>query len=387
MNPRICLFTDSLVPSGLGEHMLTLAAELPAAYDLRFVCPPGPNGDPLLARASALGLETLALDVRGPGEPERLRDWLRTRGVNVFHGHAGIGWEGHTGIYAAREAGIPVVVRSEHLPDLITDPDERRAYRRLLPHVDRLICVSEQACASFLATGVPKEKLRVIRNGIRPRLAQPDRDGVRARLGLRSAARLVLTVGRLTEQKGHRYLLEAIPSVLERRPDAHFVVVGEGPLDGELRERARALGLDGHVSFLGRRPDVPALLAAADLFVLPSLFEGLPLSVLEAMGAGLPVVGTRGCGTAEAVRDGVTGRLVPPRDPAALARAVLEPLEQPDLGIRWGAAGQLRLEQEFSAARMAREAAALYQELLLASTLAGTRGGSPSPLVGEGTRG
>jgi glycosyltransferase involved in cell wall biosynthesis len=362
VNPSVCLFTDSREPSGLGEHMLTLAIDLQASYDLSFACPATSHGRPLLDRATQMGLPTLALAPDGQAGPE-LGRWLRRRRVQVFHGHAGIGWEGHGGIYAAREAGVPVVIRTEHLPYLITKPHERAGHRRLMQRVDRLICVSEHARVTFVKSGVPPEQLRVVRNGIHPRPARADRDGVRARLGLPSEAQLVLAVGRLTEQKGHRYLVEAAPRVIEQEPRAHLLVVGQGELADELRELVRVLGLEGSVHLVGQRPDVPELLAASDLFVLPSLFEGLPLVALEAMAAGRPVVGTRGCGTAEAVADGVTGRLVPPRDSAALATAILEALEQPGLAARWGVAGRMRLEREFRAERMARETASVYEEV------------------------
>jgi glycosyltransferase involved in cell wall biosynthesis len=379
MKQVVCLFTDSLEPSGMGIHMLTLATELRKQYHLAFVCPPSPTGLPLLTRARALGCQILAAEVRGEAAAQaRLCDWLQAQAVAVFHCHAGIGWEGHQGIYAAREAGVPVVIRTEHLPDLITDPYERAAYNRMLQAVDRVICVSEEAYASFLAAGVPQRQVRLVRNGIYLHSGQPDRQGVRARLGLPPRSRLVLTVARMTEQKGHRHLLETAPAVVERRPEAYFVWVGSGPLEDDLREQAHALGLDEHVRFVGQRADVTDLMAAADLFVLPSLFEGLPLAVLEAMAAGLPVVGTRICGTAEAVRDGVTGRLVEAGDAPALAAAILEVLDQPDMAAHWGAAGRQRVQQEFSAARMARDTAAIYEEAL-AETGRSDEERSPSP--------
>ena len=369
MRPALCLFTDSLEPSGVGEHMLALAADLQGQYRIAFVCPPSTGGDPLLARARALGLATFPLNIKpevktGAAPWKSFIAWLRAQRFDLLHGHAGIGWEGHGGVYAARLADVPVVVRTEHLPDLITDRWQRAAYRRLVPLVDRLICVSEAARSSFVERGVPPEKLRVVRNGIVLRPLPSDRAGTRAVLEPAPRARIVLTIGRMTEQKGHRYLLDAVPAVLARHPDVYFLWAGVGPLQSQLRAWVRTLGLEGRVWFLGRRHDVADLLAAADLFVLPSLFEGLPLVVLEAMAAGLPVVGTRVCGTAEAVHDGVTGRLVPAKDAPALATAIVEVLDDPELARRRGAAGRERVEREFSATRMARETGAIYAELL-----------------------
>lgn len=366
MTPHLCLFTDSLEPSGVGQHMLTLAAQLRDDYRISCVCPPTPAGRRLLGHADALGLDTLALTVRDDGpEWHRLRDWLGARRVALFHGHAGIGWEGHDGIRAARAAGVPSVVRTEHLPYLITAHDQRADHRLMLRQVDRLICVSEATRASFRAAGIPERQLGTVRNGINPLPAVvADRRTLRAGLGLPLSARLVLTVGRFTMQKGYHIFAGAVPTVAARHPDTHFIWVGVGPMEGELRARVRDNGLADRVHFVGQRADVPALMAASDLFVLPSLFEGLPLVVLEAMAAGLPVVGTRVCGTDEAVIDGVTGRLVEAGDAPALADAILETLARPGLAARRGAAGKRRVTREFGAARMADETAAIYEELL-----------------------
>jgi glycosyltransferase involved in cell wall biosynthesis len=365
MRHRVCHFTASPEPSGVGEHMLMLAAGLRERYDVTFGCISSGPGAHLLTRAAALGVAPLPLDGRGwKTDPEiaRLREWLRAERVALFHLHAGVGWEGHTATYAAREAGTPAIVRTEHLPDVIRDPEERASHERLLSVVDRLICVSVGAAASMVEAGVPASKIRVVRNGV----AAPDPlPGVpHPALALSPGARTVLTVARFTEQKGHRVLLEAIPVILAACCEARFLWVGTGPLEQALREEVRSRGLASAVVFLGQRDDVPALLAAADLVVLPSLFEGLPLVVLEAMAAGRPVVATRACGTDEAVHDGVTGWLVPPGDAAALATAVVEALASPELAMQWGLAGRERWHREFTAARMVRETAAVYDELL-----------------------
>ena len=368
MKLGVCLFTDSLEPSGVGEHMLTLGAALRGQYRMSFICPPSAAGWPLLERAAALGLEARPLALRGVrGQPwahGRLCTWLVRRDVAIFHVHAGVGWEGHAAVRAARAAGVPAVMRTEHLPDVITAPSLRARYAEMAAGVDRLICVSEAVRASFLRAGVPAGKVRLVRNGICPVPCSADRRSVRACLGLPEEAHVILTVARLARQKGHRALLDAATTVLTRAPDARFLWVGDGPLERTLGEAVRRRGLDGCVRLLGRRADVPDLLAAADLFVLPSLFEGLPLVILEAMAAGLPVIATRVCGTEEAVLDGVTGGLVPAGDGAALAGAILAVLTDPALAARWGAAGRRRLEEDFTAVRMARQTAALYEEVL-----------------------
>jgi len=173
----------------------------------------------------------------------------------------------------------------------------------------------------------------------------------------------VLTVARLDPQKGLHDLVAAAALV----PEARVMVVGEGPERRALETRIAHLGLGDRVHLLGFRSDVPDLLAGSDLFVLPSLFEGLPLSILEAMAAGKPVVATAIGGNDEAVVDGATGLLVPPGDPRALADAIRALLRDPERRRRLGEAGRRRAEAEFSAPAMVRRVAAVYDELLAAS--------------------
>lgn len=364
-SPAICLFTDSLEPSGVGEHMLALASNLIYAYPVSFICPPTAKGQSILARAAAIGCKTLPLEVRDdPIAQQTLGQWLRKLNVEIFHCHAGIGWEGHQGVYSARASGVPVIVRTEHLPYLLTNPQERLAHREMLEAVDQVICVSQEAYNSYIEADIPAQKLKMIRNGIYPPNPQRDPLGVRAQFGLSPEARIILTVARLTEQKGHHYLIQAMPSILAQEPDAYFLWVGEGPLEVELHQQIQALGIDPtHIIFAGWRNDVPELLAAADLFVLPSLFEGLPLVVLEAMATGTPVVATQVCGTSEAIEDGVNGRLVPARDGKALAAAIHEALTQPDMVDRWIKAGHKCIDETFNVIRMVGELVTIYEGL------------------------
>jgi glycosyltransferase involved in cell wall biosynthesis len=358
MQMRILLYTESPDPSGMGEQMLTLAEGLRVHYRFLFACPPTPLGTPLLARAERLGLQTLRLE-----RLDGFAHWLREQHVDLMHNHAGIGWEGHAGLYAAREAGLPII-RTEHLPYLITEPGQQADHTRMLAAINVLVCVSEGARRTFEHAGVDPVLLRVVRNGARDVAAPPDRAGVRHELGLPEACPLVLTVGRFTPQKNYPALLDAVPAVLTVHPEAQFVWVGQGPLWDRLHRMVQTRGLARYVHLVGQRSDAPRLMAAADLFVLPSQFEGLPLVVLEAMASGLPVVGTRVCGIEEAVVDGVTGRLVPCDDMQALTEAIRDGLADAAQRRQWGCQARAAFDSHWRADRMARDMQVVYEEVL-----------------------
>jgi glycosyltransferase involved in cell wall biosynthesis len=174
---------------------------------------------------------------------------------------------------------------------------------------------------------------------------------------------VVLTVARLDGQKGIHHLLDAVSAV----PNASFAIAGDGPNRAALEAYAASVGVSDRVRFLGHRQDVPSLLAAADLFVLPSLYEGLPLSVLEAMASGVPVIATGIGGTDEVVRDGETGTLVPPADPAALAAAIVRTLGDRERASRLALAARALVAREYSVASMVRSVSQLYDALLARS--------------------
>lgn len=189
------------------------------------------------------------------------------------------------------------------------------------------------------------------------------RQRLRAELGLSAEAPLVISVGRLAQQKGYSVLIEAAAVVLSHVPEAHFLIVGEGELKQTLQDQAAALGLAEAIHFLGRRSDVDRLLGAADLFASSSLWEGLPTVLLEAMAAGLPIVATDVSGTRELIEDGVTGLRVAPGDAPALAAAIVRLLREPALGATLTEQAALRV-QAFSVDRVADEHLRIYQALL-----------------------
>jgi glycosyltransferase involved in cell wall biosynthesis len=366
--PRVCLFTDSLEPSGMGEHMLLLAEQLKQHYTLFFVCPPTEHGLACLQRAEALGIATLPLAVHDDDQSalERFSDYLKEHAIDLVHIHAGIGWEGHNGVYAADLANVPAIVRTEHLPYLLTDPEQQRQYHKMIEHVDQVITVSEVARRSYIERKYDPSRITAIANGIRRMQLDPvgDRHALCQMLGIPEDACIVITVARLVEQKGHRDLLAAIPEVLRKQPHTLFLWLGSGPLEAELRQRIHAQGLEDHVWMMGMRKDIAPFLRAADLLVMPSLFEGMPLALLEAMSGGVPIVATHVGGNAELIENEVHGRLVPPSDPPAMAQAIVDALANPEQRERWRTAARQRFESAFTAEQMASAVDAFYQRAL-----------------------
>ena len=204
--------------------------------------------------------------------------------------------------------------------------------------------------------------MKTVPNGIDPLvLPSPERlAALRAELAVPPGVPMVVTVARLVAEKGIGTLIDAVVIVRRTVPDAVFVVVGEGDLATPLGDRARQLGVDGVVRFAGFRADATDVIAAADVFVLPSPAEPFGLVLLEAMALGRPVVATAAGGPLEIVVDRQTGRLVPPSDPAALAGAIVDLLQDPSARERMGAAGLQRFHERFTADRMAAATVAMY---------------------------
>ena len=266
--------------------------------------------------------------------------WHGARVVETYHGREG--WRGS-------------LMRGGFLPD-----------RMIGKLVDRTIAVSEAARAFLISSkGYAADKVVVVPNGrdlstFRPGIA---RDAVRKELGLDRVVPIVGVVGRLEAQKGHAYLFEAWPSVVAEFPDARLLVVGDGSLRSRLEARAQELEVADSVMFAGFRADVPRVLDALDVLVLPSLYEGMPLTAIEASAMGRPVVATAVDGTPEVIREARTGRLVPPADPAALSRAIRGVLRDPLGAQRMGRAGRDFVLDRFDLDRQVANTARVYRDV------------------------
>ncbi len=278
------------------------------------------------------------------------------------------------GILVAWLAGVPVRISSQRNTLLGFPRWFLRADAWLVnsPLVDMMTAVSEMTRSFCIKVeGMAPHKVVTIPNGIdlagfeRQRLpTQAARASLRGTLDIPEQSRVLITVARLHPQKGHTYLVRAAPYILTVCPDVVFVLAGDGESQKEIEDLINQLGLSRHFRLFGTRGDIPQLLAISDLFVLPSLYEGMPNAVLEAMASQLAVIATRADGNQEIVVHAQTGLLVPKGDPTALAQAVIALLTNEPVRQAMGLAGYTRVRTKFSQEIMLRRHEALIQALL-----------------------
>ncbi len=367
---RVAYVIDKLHLAGAQVHLLHLLRGLDRrAFEPRVFCLI--RGGPVAERIRALGT---VVDVLGMGSiygPRAFRALPRLvralRGASIVHTY--LVSANLYGTLAARLAGVRAVVTSRR------DTGFSRNWRLRLveewlvnPRVERVtaVCpaVAREACRE---RGLSAERVVTVPNGVDAAAFDPalrPRAEARRRLGLADDERSLGVIAHLSLVKGHADLLAAMARIVAKRPRARLLVVGDGVLRPELETRSRALGLGDRVAFTGAREDVATVLAALDVVVVPSHTEGLSNSLLEAMAMARPVVATAVGGNPDAVEAGVSGLLVPPRDPEALAAAVLHLLERPDEARRLGEAARRRVLADFSVDRMVAGYEALYRSLL-----------------------
>ncbi len=326
------------------------------------------RGGPALDAAAAAGAHVEVLGKGGLDRVRGLADRMRAEAIEVVNGHNPTG--GLSGAFAARLARVPAVLRTEH--SFHFAGRHSRVYplleRMSTAMTDRVICVCEAVRASHSPRlGGDPDRFVVVKNGVdaRSAAARP-RAETRAALGV-DREPLVLTIGSLTRQKAQLHLVDAFAE--PRLAGVRLAIAGEGALRPDLEARIARLGLGDRVRLLGARNDAADLLEACDVFVLSSVREGLSVTLLEAMRAGRPAVATAVGGNAEAIVDGVTGRIVPPGEPRALADALADLLGDSEMRARMGRAAHERWRAEFTAERMVRETENLYRALLGRSEL------------------
>lgn len=291
----------------------------------------------------------LATKKRGPDPrlPFSLAALIRATGADVVHLVNGLTVVNY-GVVAARLARAPSVVSVHGLSHFGERGLGARVWRRMLSYADQRVAVSADIQSKVRACSRSSNLTELIYNSIEApsSLSENPRDELFAQWDISANAFVVTCVANLREVKGHRYLLQAVALLGQRMPRLKLLLIGTGELHKELEQLARELGVRDRVIFAGRRHDVPNCLAASDLFVLPSLSEGTPLCILEAMRAGLPVVATAVGGIPEIVETGRSAFLVPPGNPQALAEAILAASESA-VAASLGACGKQLFHDRF----------------------------------------
>jgi len=360
--------------AGAEQHLLTLLDGLRASnVDARMILLVEPSNpmENYVQAATARGIPVEPMTIGSHVDltlHRRLYSALRHMQPDIVHTH--LLHADVFGIPAARAARVPIVVTSRH-----NDNTFRRRFpirqtnQALWQSVDAGIAIS-QSLARFCVEveGAPAEKIHTIYYGLDPERWLVDAKGARVvlrrELGMGRHDLLVGMACRLIEQKGVTYGLKAFARVAEEFPAAHIVVAGDGPLREALENQAKWMTAAERVHFLGWRSDVPFLLAALDILLVPSLWEGFGLVLLEAMAQSIPIIASDVSALPEIVIHAETGLLAPPADVEALADALRLLLADKALRRHLGLMGQDRLEQHFGAARMVGETMALYEELL-----------------------
>ncbi len=291
----------------------------------------------------------------------RLALGMRRRNCILAHFH-----DAHSaaiGSAASSLARVPLRIISRRVDfPLKKNILSRRKYTK---NIDAVIAISEGVKKVLVEGGLPPKRVEVIPSGIdfSPYKEYSSSNYLRQEFSFSSDDYLVGMVAHLADHKGHRYLIRATKIIREHTDKIKIIIVGEGPLRMELDKEVRSSEVEDIVFFLGFREDIPRILASLDLFVLSSYLEGLGSSILDAMACGLPVVATRTGGIPEVVIHRETGLLVPPRDPQALARAILKLYKDRELACRLGGNGYIVVRQKFSVESMTDKMIHLYQRL------------------------
>ena len=313
---------------------------------------------PLFREAQKRGIATFHVSIRNELDLRpvfSLRRLIRREEYDIIHfhtkrAHALCLWLGrvHPGVKCIVTRRMDYPVRRNWYNDCL--------YNR---RVDGVVAISKKIADLLAEGGVRKEKIRVIHSGIDPAPFQKAQG-----VGPKSGLLVIGTVAVLEERKGHRFLLEAAALLKQQGHRLTYRFAGEGTQRDHLRKVALGLGLQEEVVFMGFVSDIPSFLSTMDIFVLPSLYEGLGVAVLEAMAAGKPVVATKVGGLTELVEDQMTGLLVPPEDPSALARSISRLVSQRGLAEEMGGRAWERVQKHFTVEQMAKKNEDYYYEIL-----------------------
>jgi len=372
--PSILFVIDGLEFGGGERLFLQLSSELRDRYHV-FVA--ASSGGTFAHEVNKLGIELFSVNMTQKLSLKpirRISHIIRHNMIDLVHS------QGARADFFARLAGrtarVPHIVSTVQMPveGFEVGPFRKKIYRLMDQfserYVERFLVVSDSLKKTLIEQrGISAQRVVRIYNGIELDQYCPGvvKANLRNRWGIPREAPLVGAIGRMVWQKGFEFFIRAIPEILEVTPNARFLFVGDGPLRPDLENLAQELDVYDRIIFAGFRPNIQHFLSTIDVLVVPSLLEGFPMITLEAMAMARPIVATQIQGIVEQISDGKEGILVSPRNPDALANAVLRLIQHRELSARLGAAARIKVEKCFSVGKMVRETEEVYLSLLKAN--------------------
>ena len=368
---RIAQVITGLVLGGGGQVMLTIARNLDRTrFEMDIYCVIG--GGELVPEFERMGYRVRIIPAYAgetllryrPAQVLQLARELREGNYDLVHTH--LFQADVIGRIAARLAGVPRMIKSLHNMGAWKKRHHLLVDRCLSGRTERILCCSDELRDSAIRQEkLDPRRVVTIYHGVDVARFSPniDRAAYCRELGLDPARRIIGTIGRPIPEKGQQHLVDAVPAILAAHPDTQFLVVGEGPLRKSLEQRAADRGIADRIRFVGARADIPEMLALMDVFVFPSLREGLGIAVLEAMAAGVPIVAANIRPLSEIVAHERTGLLVEAASSAALSAGVNRLLADRQLWTRLRTAAGEAVNEQFTETRMVRETEAVYQDV------------------------
>jgi len=365
---KLMQITHDLAIGGLQQVIVNICRNINREkYDVTVLCL-RETGE-FVPRIEELGIKVLCLPQKEQGTDYfaflKVAKILKELKIDVIHTHNTQPF--FDGTIGAMLSGVKAVIHTDHVRSF---PDKLRymfAEWVMSHYAYKVVGVSDDTCNNLIKyEHISRKKIITIVNGIDASVYEIDVDKEKKKreLGVVKPGPVIGLGARLSKQKGITYLLQAMSSILKELPDLTLVIVGQGECRGELEDESKKLGLEQSVIFTGPRLDMPEVLKAFDLFVLPSLFEGLPMVLLEAMAAGCPIVATDVGGNHTAISNGVNGSLVEAADSEAFAKEVIKVLSDKELYENYIERSVLRIQSEFSAGMMTSKYEQLYQNAL-----------------------
>ncbi len=381
---KVLHLTEGLRWAGMEAHVYNLLTGLAQRGDIEVECVTFHEGS-LVKKLQEKGVKTVVCP-----RNRKIDSILFFKLVMYFlksqpqilhlHGYLAIFY----GIPASFLARVPLKVATFHAKGISLN--EKRGYRRFDFYLWLAYLMIKMSCTYFIAVSedvfrshvkfrkIPPERMKVVHNGISIEDVKSHRSNItRKDLGISDSCFIVGMVGRVDENKGHIFLLKAAKKILSERKNAHFIIIGDGPLEMELKQFCRTKALDNYVHFLGFQENILDYLCLLDVMVIASMHEGVPYALLEAMANRVAIIATNVGGIPEVIQNGVNGLLIPPKDPEVIARSITRLLDNQTMRMRLSIAALKILNDRFSQATMVQSTIGIYRELELLHRLQSTR--------------